>query len=659
MATKVSKLNSALTNWQDRDFSVVELDFLSVGVANNRGTNDDLKVIQRAAGANMSVDVNSGVGYVQITKLGYTWKTRFENTATINVPIANNATGATRVDAIIMRVDVDGVPDANAANIGTVEVILGTSAVALSDGAIQTAIGNDGFYRLADIAVPNSASSIVTAYITDQRAAVTIGRNAGGYKSKFAGDGSALTGIVADLTDISTLAAIDQSQATQNTTVELGEANATSKKNRIAQSFVPAKSKLRSILLYKIADTGTFTGTVKVAIQADNAGNPSGSDLASVTLTNLNWKGTAVGEFEAILSSELTVTIGSTYWIVVTPSTSDNSNHPNLGKNSAGGYASGALKYWNVTDGHVALTGEDLYFKTREGVNNQQVKTDATGFIPKLLFDVDKMPIPMYQHFVNTTGGMAPSNNEASEQQLFGGCSTPDGSVVVLFSSGLANRIERYARDDRTGMYVMTHSIAPSSMTTNAGHCIVGSFVYEISDGGTNMAGRRWNLADLTGETAMTLPVIALSGTQGGRCWTDGVFIYALFNASNTVYKFSISGTTLSTVTTGSAATVMFQRIDSTAEFMFDGKNIYITYVDGTSNNLTIAKLDDEFGSSLSGTTAIPFNPYSINSATGQRSAPIPLDSKRFYLAKRFFLTQPSSGTTVQNYVLFTPCRMI
>jgi hypothetical protein len=164
----------------------------------------------------------------------------------------------------------------------------------------------------------------------------------------------------------------DQTQTTQNGTVELGEANATTKKNKIAQSFIPTKTKIRGVNLYKSADLGTFTGTVTVSLQADSSGSPSGSALATTTISNANYLALPVGEFDAIFTTEYSSLVaGNLYWIVIETSTSDNSNHPNIGKNTAGGYANGSVKYNNSTDGWTAISTIDLYFKTLQGVNNQ------------------------------------------------------------------------------------------------------------------------------------------------------------------------------------------------------------------------------------------------------------------------------------------------
>lgn len=185
---------------------------------------------------------------------------------------------------------------------------------------------------------------------------------------------------------------IDQSQTTQNTTIETGEANATTKRNKVAQSFTAGKTKVRGFALWKTANTGTFTGTVTVSLQADTAGSPSGTALLTKTLTNAEYNALLVGAFDVMFSSEYSsLVLGSTYWIVIETSTSDTSNHPNLGTNSAGGYAGGSVKSWNTTDGWSAVATIDMYFKTYEGINNQVISTDSTGKIPQSTVPMDNL----------------------------------------------------------------------------------------------------------------------------------------------------------------------------------------------------------------------------------------------------------------------------
>lgn len=173
----------------------------------------------------------------------------------------------------------------------------------------------------------------------------------------------------------------DQTQGTTNATYAVGEANATTKHSIIGQKFVPTVNSIQGIRLWKIADTGTFTGTVKVSLQADTSGSPSGSDLASYTITNASWLGIpAASEFLVTFSTEYgSLVVGSSYWIVVSPSTSDNTNHPNLGSNTAGGYSSGALKFNNSTDGWVLTATTMLYFKTVCGIVSQIISTNTNG----------------------------------------------------------------------------------------------------------------------------------------------------------------------------------------------------------------------------------------------------------------------------------------
>lgn len=199
----------------------------------------------------------------------------------------------------------------------------------------------------------------------------------------------------------------DQEQTTQDSTTTTGEADATTRRVRIEQSFIPVQKKIAGARLYKAADSGSFTGTVKVSLQADSGGNPDGSDLASYTIPNAEWLLLPVGVVEFLFGTQYdSLTIGGTYWLVVTSSTADNANHPNFGFNSAGGYASGTFKYWNTTDGHVTVTGDDLYFETIKGRASQVPKTGTNGRVPVDLLDVSrKLYVDTTEISIANTGG--------------------------------------------------------------------------------------------------------------------------------------------------------------------------------------------------------------------------------------------------------------
>lgn len=228
----------------------------------------------------------------------------------------------------------------------------------------------------------------------------------------------------------------DQTQAVQNGSVTVGESNATTAKHfLVAQKFIPTKGGIKGVTLWKAADSGSFTGSVKVSLQADTAGSPSGSDLASVTIANAAWlKLAAAAEFMAAFGTEYdTLTLNGTYWIVVTPSTSDNTNHPNLGINTAGGYASGLLRFFNNVDGWTTIPTSMLYFKTLEGVVSKIVETDATGVVPRAV-----RPYSLIA-FDTTTVVVSSTTTETLvySKAIDGGLLSINGGLrIVLFGTG-------------------------------------------------------------------------------------------------------------------------------------------------------------------------------------------------------------------------------
>lgn len=416
--------------------------------------------------------------------------------------------------------------------------------------------------------------------------------------------------------------ATDQSQTTQNSTLEVGEADATTKKNKIAQSFKPTKEKIRAVSLYKIADTGTFTGTVKVALQADSSGSPDGSDLASRTLTNSEWSGFAVGDNEITFSSEYASMVclpATTYWLVVTISTSDNSNHPNLGFNTAGGYANGTLKYNNTTDGWVEISGDDLYFKTHEGNNNQLITANASGKIESRFYSLSEMPMPAFiQDF-------ALVSNETLTSPEFTAGSNKDGSVFYVIVEG-GSACRRFERDATTGVYFQTHSVGLTTVPAGdkGGIVVVGDYIYLVNNDGTNIICSRYLASDLTGGTTMTVPTVACTSQVGA--WTDGVNIYVCSgNSQTTSRKWSINGTTLTAVSTATVTTGKYAQGGST---MFDGTTAYVCEPSGNLS-LIINKMGVIDGSTIESTTTKDMGLYSDTVVGGLI---INIDEDRMYI---------------------------
>lgn len=389
-------INSTQAQYTDEEFSFIQTQLMRAGIFGDNSGVLGLQVTQNSPLA-MSVLVSAGKALVSLTKSGVTWNVIMVNTASQAVTIPANSSGSNRVDAIIVRVDKDTEPNTLKTNVATIELVQGTGVSALSDGAITTAVGSDGWYRLANVTVANGASTIANAVIADTRGQVAVN--------------SAVTfDFLSSLLTLSsaTKAGYTINQTTRNDVTAIGEANATTKRNKIGQSFIADTSTIRGVTLYKEANTGTFTGTVTVSIQADSAGAPSGSDLASVVLTNAQWLGIATGEIELPFTAEATTTVGATYWIIVTTSTSDTSNHPNISINTAGGYANGSLKYNNTTDGWVATT-TDLYFKILEGKFSKLAQVPTSGVLP-----VNVLPVGLIDTNVATTSVSPSQSNSAS-----------------------------------------------------------------------------------------------------------------------------------------------------------------------------------------------------------------------------------------------------
>ena len=176
----------------------------------------------------------------------------------------------------------------------------------------------------------------------------------------------------------------DQTQTTQDADVNCGEADATTKYNAIAQSFVADKTSIAGVKLWKEADDGAFTGTVTVDLLSDGGGDVpvAAPVLATVTLSNVAWLALSdSAEFTATFGSAYSATIGTKYWIKISTSTADNTNFINIGTNSAGGYSTGSVKFYNVTDDWTAIATIDLYFKTITTLNSKIVRADSSGKI--------------------------------------------------------------------------------------------------------------------------------------------------------------------------------------------------------------------------------------------------------------------------------------
>jgi hypothetical protein len=366
----------------------------------------------------------------------------------------------------------------------------------------------------------------------------------------------------------------DQSQTTQNGTQTVGMADTTGLANKVSQSFLPTRTTMSGMKLYKSADTGTFVGTVKVALQADTAGSPSGADLASVTLTNAQWLALVIGEFSITFTTEYSAVVaGSLYWTVITTSTSDSSNHPNLGINTGGGYANGTLKRFNTTDNWVTIATSKLYFKTVEGILNQVVKTNSLGQLPA--FDGSNLT-NISSAFISQEILFGNGNNTTNPTIL---TSSQDGTI--LFCSSLAPvgsgilSIFRLKKDIKTGVFIQTHSTNLTITTNNifSMACTTTKLYIYCQVGGV-YSMRQYSISDLTGVASMTgVP----SGAGGASIFSDGSDVY-ISSGTSTYDRYTISGTVMT-----NAATITYTSTSAQPCAICDGTNVWFSNASGTS----------------------------------------------------------------------------
>lgn len=118
------------------------------------GSLNKLAVSQRAAGANLSVDVASGEAFLN----GHF----MSSDAVENLAVGSNSSGNPRIDRVVVRLDATF-------NTIVLAVLAGTPGASPVPPTLTQAIDGVWEISLAQIAVANGAASIVTANITDER----------------------------------------------------------------------------------------------------------------------------------------------------------------------------------------------------------------------------------------------------------------------------------------------------------------------------------------------------------------------------------------------------------------------------------------------------------------------------------------------------------
>jgi len=182
--------------------------------------------------------------------------------------------------------------------------------------------------------------------------------------------------------------------------------------------------------------------------------------------------------------------------------------------------------------------------------------------------------------------------------------SEADGSAIYYYQGG-AERLFRLERDTLTGQYVETHRVAVSTAIPVGDFgslVIIGSHIYIFTNDGTNITARRFNKADLTTGTNMTVPTVAC--TSWCKAWTNNTDLYIVSSTTTTTSRrWTLSGTTFTAAST--VAITAPTAVIGGGSF-WDGTNAYLGGVPSAGSlALTIRKLTTIDGTTSTDTTKI------------------------------------------------------
>ena len=136
------------------------------------------KVIQRGAGANMSVDVQQGDGLISISSeyVYPAWVASSDKNVSVDAADGSNP----RIDRVVAYISLSDISTAVTNNTGALKfkVVAGTPAgspTAPNDATVQSSIGaSNPWIEIARVAVAAGATSISNANITDRRTAMAV-----------------------------------------------------------------------------------------------------------------------------------------------------------------------------------------------------------------------------------------------------------------------------------------------------------------------------------------------------------------------------------------------------------------------------------------------------------------------------------------------------
>lgn len=285
--------------------------------------------------------------------------------STVNPPIlTGDITGAMLLDGTVTDADVSATADISGRKIKTSGT---TATVLLTDGTrIATTTGLKFATSTADLYVlsgkihassTNFNSVNYTWPSADGAANNTLSTDGAGVLSWAA---AASTKLSVTLTTDEAIVAGDAVSIASSTQIleifnprivaytGIDAMGNTSGRERIGQSFTADQAYTFAGIQVRLAKNGSPTDNTIVAIQADTAGAPSGTDLTSFTISNSTLTGTETQYIRFFATT--TLSASTNYWVVFRRSGAvDAVNYPTIGYSTANTYTSGASYYYNGT----------------------------------------------------------------------------------------------------------------------------------------------------------------------------------------------------------------------------------------------------------------------------------------------------------------------
>lgn len=270
-----------------------------------------------------------------------------------------------------------------------------------------------------------------------------------------------------------------------------------------AQSFVATYANLTSIIVKKLTTTNTPTNSLIFTLEADNAGNPSGTPLATISYTQATWDALENGEVTVLLA--YTLVVGSTYWIVAKDNSEASTAYYNLDGSTSGDYSAGGQSYsLNSGSTWTAQSGYDLYFKTNY--------TTYSGGWLKMLGEGTNSP---YYSVIARTGVNPTDYTEYCRMGNLNGF------------LGYSTDSYGFAAGDNTGYM----KYDPTNGVRIAGTLSVGSIPSLPND---TMLTARWSFDENSGTTVYDYSNNSKHGSISGASFTTGISGSALsFDGTN------------------------------------------------------------------------------------------------------------------------------